>query len=276
MSRREQPYIPLYAMDFLTDEKLRECSAESVGVYIMLMCVMHKQEEYGTILLRQKDRQNENVITDFAVKLSKHLPFTAEVIERALEELIGEGVLQLNKDRLIQKRMVKDADLSQKRAKSGKKGAVKTNSVKEIAGEFAAAKRPANSENEIEYENEDEIKNKNENIQEKNIKSKGSKRNAYDKLIQEYTDNDKLKTAVYSFIEMRKSIKKPLTDYALKLTFGKLDKLADNDADKIKILNQSIVNCWQGVFELKNDGGGSLNGHNRQDNQSDYAGTAWE
>ena len=66
MSRREQPYIPLYAMDFLTDEKLRECSAESVGVYIMLMCVMHKQEEYGTILLRQKDRQNPLLYFHFA------------------------------------------------------------------------------------------------------------------------------------------------------------------------------------------------------------------
>ena len=75
MSRRDQPYIPLYVMDFLTDEKLRECSAESVGVYIMLMCVMHKQEEYGTIALREKDRKSADIISDFSAKLAKHLPF---------------------------------------------------------------------------------------------------------------------------------------------------------------------------------------------------------
>lgn len=128
MSRRDQPYIPLYVMDFLTDEKLRECSAESVGVYIMLMCVMHKQEEYGTIVLREKDRKSGDTISNFASKLAKHLPFGEEVIKRAIQELLNEGVLHADGDKLIQKRMVRDADISEKRAAAGKKGSVTTNS----------------------------------------------------------------------------------------------------------------------------------------------------
>lgn len=138
MSRRDQPYIPLYAQDFLTDEKLRECSAASVGVYIMLMCVMHKQEEYGTIILREKDRQNEDIIKDFAKKLAKHLPFEVEVIGNALRELLDEDVIQLDGDRILQKRMVRDADVSEKRSAAGRKGSATTNT------KFAAAKGAAN------------------------------------------------------------------------------------------------------------------------------------
>lgn len=137
MSRRNQPYIPLYAQDFLTDEKLRECSAASVGVYIMLMCVMHKQEEYGTILLREKDHQNEDIIKDFSLKLSKHLPFGVEVIGTALRELLDEDVIQLDGDRILQKRMVRDADISEKRSAAGKNGAASTNT------KLAAAKATA-------------------------------------------------------------------------------------------------------------------------------------
>lgn len=138
MPRRDQPYLPLYVMDFLTDEKLRECSAASVGVYIMLMCVMHKQEEYGTISLRPKDRQSEDILHDFAAKLGKHLPFERTVIADALQELISEGVLHMEDDKLVQKRMVRDADISEKRAAAGKKGSTATNS------KFDAAKRTAN------------------------------------------------------------------------------------------------------------------------------------
>lgn len=139
MSRRDQPYIPLYAQDFLTDEKLRECSASSVGVYIMLMCVMHKQEEYGTIQLREKDRQNDDIILDFARKLAKHLPFDVEVIGDALRELLDEDVIQQDGDCILQKRMVRDADVSEKRSAAGRKGSTTTNT------KFAAAKGTANT-----------------------------------------------------------------------------------------------------------------------------------
>lgn len=137
MPRRNQPYLPLFVMDFLTDEKLRECSAASVGVYIMLMCVMHKQEVYGTISLRPKDRQSEDILQDFATKLGKHLPFDNTTIAEALRELISEGVLHMEEETLVQKRMVRDADISEKRAVAGKKGSSATNS------KFAATKGAA-------------------------------------------------------------------------------------------------------------------------------------
>ena len=61
-----------------------------------------------------------------------------------------------------------------------------------------------------------------------------------------------LLSAFTEFAEMRKTIKKPITTEAtVKRILNKLDKLADTDADKVKILNQSTDNCWQDVYELK-------------------------
>lgn len=167
MALREQPYIPLYVQDFISDERLRECSAESVGVYIMLMCVLHKQKEYGKLLLLQKYNKTPNKISNFAIKLSLHLPFDAATIERALGELLEEEVVQIEGDALVQKRMVKDGELSNKRASAGKKGMgerYSNNKKEEVVTDFVITKTITNSENEIEYENEVEIENKNENI----------------------------------------------------------------------------------------------------------------
>lgn len=55
------------------------------------------------------------------------------------------------------------------------------------------------------------------------------------------------------FKAMRDKIKKPLTDHAEKLLMAKLDKMATTEQGKIEILNQSIMNCWQGIFEVKGD-----------------------
>ena len=84
-----------------------------------------------------------------------------------------------------------------------------------------------------------------------NKKEKEKKTNI-DKIIEAYTKNDLLIEAIKDFIKMRSTIKKPLTDRALKGILNKLDNFASNDLDKVEILENSIMNCWQGVFELKN------------------------
>lgn len=164
MALRGQPYIPLYVQDFMTDEKLNECSAESTGVYIRIMCVMHKSQEYGTILLKQKDKQSGSMIRNFACKLQRQMPYQVDVIERSLAELVEEEVLTIDGDVLMQKRMVKDGKLSEIRASAGSKGG-KTAQGKSFASGFAKAKskakeqakEQANTEYEYEYEIEDEI-----------------------------------------------------------------------------------------------------------------------
>lgn len=130
MALRDQPYLPLYVQDFLTDEKLIECSAESTGVYIRLMCLMHKSQEYGKILLRQKDWQNGSSCQNFARKLAKQMPYDLEIIERCLQELSDEGVIFITNKEISQKRMIKDNEISLKRSEAGKKGAGATHFAK--------------------------------------------------------------------------------------------------------------------------------------------------
>jgi len=70
------------------------------------------------------------------------------------------------------------------------------------------------------------------------------------------TDNDinnSLFDSVFdSFLVMRKQLKKPMTGKAIELLKSKLEKLAPADEQtQIEILEQSIMNNWQGVFPLK-------------------------
>ncbi len=94
MALRDQPYIPLYIQDFMTDEKLNECSAGATGVFIRIMCLMHKSNPYGTILLKQKYKQTSSTVTNFASMLLRQMPYSLIEIETGLQELLNEDVLQ--------------------------------------------------------------------------------------------------------------------------------------------------------------------------------------
>jgi len=153
MALRDQPYLPLYVQDYLTDEKLNMCSLPTQGIYIKILCVLHKSDPYGTILLKQKDKQNGSSSLNFASKFAKILPVNKDEINKAIIELIDEGCLTMEGDKLFQKRMIRDNEISIIRAKAGKKGGEKTQL-------FAKAKSEANTEDENENENENIVKSK--------------------------------------------------------------------------------------------------------------------
>lgn len=159
MALRDQPYIPLYIQDFLTDEKLIECSAATTGVYVRIMCIMHKSEDYGKILLKQKDKQSNEQEKNFALKLTKQMPYPDDVVLFAVRELLAEKVLTIDGDFLCQKRMIKDNQLSLVRANAGSKGG-------KVAQAKPKPKGEPNSENEnvIEFatEGKNEIVNEDE------------------------------------------------------------------------------------------------------------------
>ena len=46
-----------------------------------------------------------------------------------------------------------------------------------------------------------------------------------------------------------------MSDRAITLLLGKLNKMSNSVQEQIEILNQSILNGWQGIFPLKNDSG---------------------
>lgn len=75
-----------------------------------------------------------------------------------------------------------------------------------------------------------------------------------------YFESDELDQAFIDFVEMRKRIKKPMTDRAIKMALNKLKKLAANkitnefDVDvAIAILEQSIFKSWTDLYPLKDE-----------------------
>jgi hypothetical protein len=150
MALTDQPYLPLYVRDWLSNLKLKTCKAESHGILISIMCLMHLSDDYGRILLNQKFKQYDQPIRNFVLQFTKFLPFEENEIERGLSELIFERVLKIEDDYLVCKRMIKDNSISFKRAEAGKKGGEKS----QFAKAKDKAKIEANAEIEIDYENE--------------------------------------------------------------------------------------------------------------------------
>lgn len=83
-----------------------------------------------------------------------------------------------------------------------------------------------------------------------NKKEKIKKETEFDMEINNYTSNENLKKILYDFIKHRKSIKAPMTTLALKKLLRRLDNIGSTDVKKIKILENSIIYGWKGIFEL--------------------------
>lgn len=84
-------------------------------------------------------------------------------------------------------------------------------------------------------------------------KKKIQKENPLELLIADYTQNSDLLDALRGFVEMRKKAKAPLTEHALSLLLKKLDGLGRSDAEKVEIVNRSVMNNWKGFFALKQE-----------------------
>lgn len=93
------------------------------------------------------------------------------------------------------------------------------------------------------------------NTNNKNIKKekKETTKTNIDLILDKEIVNNELKESIYDFIKMRKAIKKPVTDIALNRLINKLNKLADNDRDRITMLENAIFHCWQDIYPLKEE-----------------------
>ena len=97
---------------------------------------------------------------------------------------------------------------------------------------------------EIELEKDIEIDTK---------KKKKSAKADLDGMINSFTENEELREALKAFLDMRKSIKKPIqTEYAFKLALNKLKQLSDIDSIRIEIVNQSVEHNWRTFYSVQN------------------------
>lgn len=84
-------------------------------------------------------------------------------------------------------------------------------------------------------------------------KKKKSAKADLDGMINSFTENEELREALKAFLDMRKSIKKPIqTEYAFKLALNRLKQLSDIDSIRIEIVNQSVEHNWRTFYTLQN------------------------
>lgn len=232
MALRNSPYLPLYVQDFMTDEKLVDCSASANGVYIRLMCILHKSEPYGKILLKQKYKQSESMCLNFASMLLRQMPYSMSEIHDGLEELLDNKIIEIEGDYLLQKRMVKDGELSEKRAVAGQKGGKKSleiclSKMSSKSESKNISKSEANSENENEYDID--IEN------EYNIKKFS--------FLKELLSIGVERKIAEEWIKVRKNKKLTQTETAFRKTKAEIDKSGRNANDCITLC---VERSWGG------------------------------
>lgn len=104
----------------------------------------------------------------------------------------------------------------------------------------------------------------------KERKNAAAKNATYDEILSEI-ENEDLRETYLDFIKMRQLKKSPMTDRALRSLIKKVNELAPNSTERqIKVLEQSILNNWQGVFPLKDENGVKNNAGVENDTKPKY------
>ena len=116
-------------------------------------------------------------------------------------------------------------------------------------------------------EHQGQLNTKESNTKELNTKeSNTNKKETVTSIIEEAPVE--LQENLNDFIEMRKKNKSAMTVKAVKLLISKLDKLSGGDiAVSNAILEQSIINGWKSVYELK---GGQAGGQHRRNSSDSF------
>ena len=104
------------------------------------------------------------------------------------------------------------------------------------------------SNNKVTHTRSKECKN------EKNVKNEKKKDiKTYSEQFNDFTDNEELKNTLFAFYDMREKQKPKMTDYAVKLMLIELNKITEDTDIQIKVLEQSILKGYKGIFPLKDN-----------------------
>ena len=240
--------------DIFDDEKMLLIeslpSADSIIViWFKLLCLAGKNNNSGVFMLNDRIAYTDEMLATIFRR-------DVNTVRLALKTFEMYGMVELINDVITIPNWSKHQTLDQlEERKEYMKDYMKKYREKQKMLSGGKANSKVNSKanvNSLEEEGEEER----EEDKDKNIK-KEKKKTEYDLIIENYTNELQLRDTIYEFIKMRKAIKAPMTSNALKLMLKKLDKLASNDVHcdiRINILEQSIMNSWKGIFELKETG----------------------
>jgi hypothetical protein len=219
----KRPSFQFYPSDWLRDTALRSCSTGARGLWMDMICFMHEGSPYGYLKVSDK------VI--LPANLARMVGESLDVVQDWLSELKEAGVYDTDNGAIYSRRMIRDEELRQKRADGGKLGGnPKLKVTHEVKLEVKHKSTPSSSSS----------------------SSSSKKKDAATSVAMDFPDWMPMDTW-YAFIQMRKRIGKPATDYAIKLIVEKLEKFKNSGQDVKQILEKSITSSWQDVFETKSN-----------------------
>lgn len=182
--------------------------------------------------------------------LSKHRQ------KKALENLQKQGLVTVERKGMPAKRYIRINEDAIGQILSNKKSKILTSrSEKFELQEVKKIDRNKNKDNKNKVNN-NKKESKKERKTEKlsHTSSKPDKPSiSFDTLIENYTENEQLREELKEHLKTRKQKKAALTNRAVQLSLAKLDQIAADDYEKIKIVQNAIMNGWTGFFPLKPD-----------------------
>ena len=107
-----------------------------------------------------------------------------------------------------------------------------------------------------------------------NKKEKKTKKESTELIIKSIYESEEFKETFDEFIDMRKTIKKPATNKAIEMIITKLEKV-NNEEQAIKMLERSIINNWQDVYEIQ-ERGNNGNKNNQATRRTKYEESTYE
>ncbi len=170
----------------------------------------------------------------------------------------------LKKENLIKEKNQNEI-LPNKKSKNLTSGSQKENSNNNTGNICKKSINNGNSNNKEIVTNQKVDNNKNtllitgENPKERKKSSAKRKKEGetFPSIIHSYTNNEEMQELLTEFIEIRAKIKRPLTPSSLKRNLKVLDRIAledggdGTDEEKIKIIERTVMNSWQGFYSLK-------------------------
>lgn len=240
-----------FDVDFFSDKKIKivksQYGADGVLLYIYLLCAVYGDQGYYT-----------RIDDDFEYIAADDLNMSSEKIGQIMNFLLGRSLFN---DTLFRS----DKVLTSRGIQLRYQEAVKTRASKNpiTVNEKFWLLNEKETKGFIKVRHSENYSEKNADYSEKNESCSAEKHTKKSKEKKSKVEESKvispLAQAVEDFREYRRKMKKPMTDRAVELLYQKLDELAgNNEKDKIAILQQSIVNGWQGVFPLKDQRSGTI------------------
>lgn len=226
------PAIQFYPGDWKKDIGVQSLSFHDRGVWFEILLLMHESEQRGILIL------NGQAMSEDA--LSRIIGLDKQNLTTTLTNLLTYGVASRDDatGALMSRRMVRDENLRKVRQESGKLGGNPV-LVKQIptTGDKQIPTPSSSSSTSIPI----------------------PKNNKPHFVLPDWID----KPAWDAYEEMRSKLRKSMTNHARDLAVNKLLELRNKGHSSVEVLNQSVMNGWTSLYEVK---GGSNGTH--QSNQS--------